>query len=74
MSNIEPLIQPIDREKVIAELDAITGPDTTGICIIASTPDGIAVRTWGDQINDDVRAAASVLAQEAGDEHNTQGN
>lgn len=63
MSNVIQLIQPISLDKIMTELNAITGPETTGIALIVSTPETIAVRTWGDTeaVKADVKEAAKEL-------------
>ena len=60
MSNVIELVRPIDRSAILAELDAIADDETTGLALIASTPDGIKVRTFGDKamVAQDIQAAA----------------
>lgn len=49
MTNVIPLIRPLDRSTIIEQLDAITGPETTAIVIITMNDTSLSMRTWGEK-------------------------
>jgi len=58
------MTREIDLDDVIEELASVTSDETTGIAVIVTSGDTIHVRTWGDQIHEDVRYVAAELSSE----------
>lgn len=56
----------LDLKTITDMIAEITGPNTTGIALIASSDDEVKVRTFGDKaaIAQDVKAAAEALGGE----------
>jgi hypothetical protein len=63
MGNVVPLHQPMPVERLISAIDEITNADTDAVIIIASSPDGVSVRTFGD--GKKCRAAMACVVREA---------
>ena len=65
MSNVIPFTRPLEFDEIVDELRQIVGPDTTGIVLIASSDETIAVRTFGDHavVSADLAVAALEINQ-----------